>query len=106
VDKRSLKTEEHDLDTNNSSQIVASGVCGFLGILQIYGLDHFVVATESSKECDLPTYKQPGTNATTANVYALKQVQLFPFFSKELKKKKSKLVDQEEENKGASDETK
>lgn len=67
----------------DSTQIVASGVCGFLGILEIYGLDHFVIATERSKVCDLPTYKQPRTNATTAGVYALKQVQLIPFFSKE-----------------------
>lgn len=30
--------------------------------------------------CDVPTYKQPGTNATSATVYALKAVSLIPFF--------------------------
>lgn len=99
VDKQSLKTEEHDLYTSETTQIVASKVCGFLGILQIYGLDHFVVATERDKVCELPTYKQPGTNATTAVVYGLKQVQLIPFFEIH-GKNESKLI--QEESKSAS----
>ena len=64
VDKRSMKTEEHSLYTSKITHIEADQVCGFLGILQIYGLDHFVIATERSKVCELPTYKQPVTNST------------------------------------------
>ena len=30
--------------------------------------------------CEVPTYKQPGTNATTDTVYALKAVSVIPFF--------------------------
>ena len=79
VDKTSLKTEEHDLCTSETTRVEEAAVCGFLGILKIYGLDHFVIATERSKVCELPTYKQPGTNATKANIYALKKVKLIPF---------------------------
>lgn len=79
-----------------TTQIVASRVFGFLGILQIYGLDHFVVATEREKVCDLPTYKQPGTNATTAGIYGLRQVQLIPFFDTEESKQASSRLIQEE----------
>ena len=81
VDKKSLKTEEHDLYTSSTTKVEASAVCGFLGILKIYGLDHFVIATERAKVCELPTYKQPLTNATLASIYALKKVKLIPFNS-------------------------
>ena len=81
VDKKSLKTEEHDLYTSTATKVEASAVCGFLGILRIYGLDHFVIATERAKVCELPTYKQPVTNATLASIYALKKVKLIPFNS-------------------------
>lgn len=30
--------------------------------------------------CEVPTYKQPGTNSTTDTVYALRAVALIPFF--------------------------
>ena len=33
VDKKSLKTEEHDLYTSKITQVEAKDVCGFLGIL-------------------------------------------------------------------------
>ena len=51
VDKRSLKTEEHDLFMSDTTEVVASDVCGFLGILPIYGLDHFVIARERQEVC-------------------------------------------------------
>ena len=97
VDKHSLKVEEHDLYMSSISEVVSDHVCGFLGILQIYGLEHFVIATERQKVCDLPTYKQPGsTRATSAAVYALKKVQFVPFkVLAPAKKKKSKLIAEE-----------
>ena len=76
---------------SNDTEIVDDKVCGFLGILQIHGLDHFVIATESNAVCELPTYKQPGTNATAATIYALKKVRLIPFFEEN----KSKLIEEE-----------
>ena len=82
---------------DSDTQIVDDKVCGFLGILQIYGLDHFVIATESNAVCELPTYKQLGTNATAATVYALKKVRLIPFFDSD----EAKLI--EEENKETID---
>ena len=39
-----------------------------------------MIATKRNKVCELPTYKQPVTGATTANVYELKEVKLIPFF--------------------------
>ena len=57
VDKLSLKTEEHDLFTSSTTKVEADDVCGFLGILNIYGLNHFVIASERTKVCELPTYK-------------------------------------------------
>ena len=80
VDKRTLKAQEHDLFMSKDTHVVNDQVCGFLGILRVYGLDHFVIATERQAVCDMPTYKQPGTNATSATVYALKAVSLIPFF--------------------------
>ena len=85
VDKQSLKTVEHDLNANETAPVIAQRVCGFLGILPIYGLDHFVIAVQRNKVCDLPTYKQPVTNATTAGVYALQEVRLIPFHGEEHK---------------------
>ena len=79
VDKKTKKAQEHDLFTSSDTKVIHSKVCGFLGILPIYGLDHFVIATERKQVCELPTYKQPLTNATSASVFALKEVQLIPF---------------------------
>jgi len=81
--------------------IVSSHVCAFLGILKIYGLDHFVIATEREFVCELPTYKQPMTKATIANVYRLKEVQLIPFFTLNHDKKESKLIQEDEEEHAA-----
>ena len=78
MDKRTLKTQEHDLFMSETTEIISDKVCGFLGILSIYGLDHFVIATERQAVCDVPTYKQLETNATSATVYALKGVALIP----------------------------
>ena len=64
-------------------EVVQKNVCGFLGILPIYGLDHFVIATERKQVCELPTYKQPLTNATSASVFCLKEVQLIPFIQED-----------------------
>lgn len=46
VDKRTLKAQEHDLFMSKDTHVVNDQVCGFLGILRVYGLDHFVIATE------------------------------------------------------------
>ena len=100
VDKQSLKTVEHDLNTNETAPVIEQRVCGFLGILPIFGLDHFVIAVQRNKVCDLPTYKQPGTNATTAGVYALQEVRLIPFYDEEQKGSDNRLIAQNEERKG------
>ena len=57
----------------------APKVCGLLGILPIYKLNYLVIAVDRTKLCELPTYKQPLTNACRAGVYQLTEVELLPF---------------------------
>ena len=106
VDKRTLKAQEHDLFMSETTQIVNDKVCGFLGILRVYGLDHFVIATERQAVCDVPTYKQPVTNATSATVYALKAVSLIPFFEiaggRKGKSKPAETIEEETKDGGAN----
>ena len=59
--------------------VIAPRVCGLLGILPIYKLNHLVIASSRRKVCELPTYRQPLTNACRAGVYQLTEVQLIPF---------------------------
>ena len=85
IDKKSLKMTEHELYLEKQDQeehhasVLAAGVCGLLGILPIYGLNHLVIAASRTKVCELPTYKQPLTGACRAGVYQLTEVQLIPF---------------------------
>ena len=81
VDKDSLKVVEHEIFDGEGAELIEEKVCGFLGVLSIYGLNHFVIATKREKVCDIPTYKQPITGATTANIYSLKEVKLLPMSS-------------------------
>ena len=81
---------------SSDTKVIHDKVCGFLGILQIYGLDHFVIATERKQVCEVPTYKQPLTNATSASVFALKEVQLIPFESLDSKGVNGSKIEEEE----------
>ena len=85
IDKKTLKMTEHSLYLEKQNQdechasVIAEGVCGLLGILPIYKLNHLVIAVARTKVCELPTYKQPLTNACRAGVYQLTELQLVPF---------------------------
>ena len=81
VDKDTLKVVEHELFDGEGAELIEKNVYGFLGVLSIYGLNHFVIATQREKVCDIPTYKQAFTGATAANIYALKAVKLLPMSS-------------------------
>lgn len=49
IDKLSLKALEHELinvSDFETIEVISDRVCGFLGILSIYGENHLVIATD------------------------------------------------------------